>query len=405
MTVRPALVVVFLLAGFLGLAGQSEAQTTSGPRVLLVPYMTSPVKAGPGFAAWPIPLPSEHFPPVQTPNHIPPNQMFPSPMLGGLPPMSSVAPGAVGSNSTMALGGPQPGMYMGESVPLQPDRIVDAKPIPFSLEDQIQKDYANRQALRYNVWDGSAVTAFPSNLLWEPPLASLREPRLALIGSSLANYQNSKSYDATIGATAGLFRVDPIGTDFSFQLDLFGNVISRLTPEELMVSEYRFGLPLTARWGDWHAKLAYERTASHLGDSSIINLAFTPIVYTRDEAVFGIGRWMWNLLRVYGQVSYAFHNDTPTPGKRERYDLGFEVYDRCACGISGTPFGAVNLDFRAESSYNTNFSAQAGWMWRNPYQRLASFRIFGQYYSGDSQYGQFSMTKENYYGVGVAGDF
>ena len=74
-------------------------------------------------------------------------------------------------------------------------------------------------------------------------------------------------------------------------------------------------------------------------------------------------------------------------------------------GWSGHPFLACNVDVQGSQKFTPNANTQAGWLWRNPYQRLANIRIFGQYYTGRSPYGQFFYNREKYYSVGITCDY
>ena len=74
-------------------------------------------------------------------------------------------------------------------------------------------------------------------------------------------------------------------------------------------------------------------------------------------------------------------------------------------GWAGTPFAAVQFDFRGDQEFKANSTVQAGWLFRNPFSRLSSLRIYGEYYSGGSPFGQFYRDRQNYYGIGFAGDY
>ena len=235
-------------------------------------------------------------------------------------------------------------------------RPVDLMPLPGSLEDQLDREYAARAGFRYCVWNGTTITGLPNNLLWEPPFAIKREPRMLVLPTSLDNFAETWTLDTSIGTTVGLWRFEPVGRDAAYQVDVFGVVHSRLTPDDLVASDYRFGIPLTARRGPWHFKFAYEHTSSHLGDDFIRNRPPFPLgEYIRDEAVFGVGRWFAERLRVYGQVAYAFDMTYPQPvvddDVRWRFDAGFEWYCPQPTGWKGTPFVALNIDSRGDSDF------------------------------------------------------
>jgi hypothetical protein len=265
---------------------------------------------------------------------------------------------------------------------------------------------AARQAFTACDYTGTRYVSFPNTLLWEPPLAALREPRLQLLVTDQSNYVNNWTLDANIGTVVGLYRIEPPGHDLAYQLDLFATVLTRLSPEDLIATDYRFGVPVTARWGEWQGKLAYEHTSAHLGDEFLRNTGRRPVNFAKDEVVVGAGRFLLDRrLRVYGQVSYAFFQDLFGDPERWRYDLGGQWDLPTPTGLSGAPFVALNLDWRGDQDYRTNVSVQAGWSWRNPLQRLAGLRVFGQYYSGGSQFGQFFQDRERFAAFGLAGEF
>ena len=138
--------------------------------------------------------------------------------------------------------------------------------------------------------------------------------------------------------------------------------------------------------------------------------------YRKDEAVIGLGRWFEDTFRIYGQAAYAFDFTDDRAGpladtskQKQRYQLGAEWFPwglYCGSGFGGQPFVAVNGDFRGENNFSGDLTAQAGWLWRNPLQRLASLRVYAQYYSGRPVYGQFSRFERSHYGsIGVACDY
>lgn len=323
------------------------------------------------------------------------------------------APPVTGPGS---LGWPQPVLPPTTRLLETPPSVIDSPhqtltgaPLPGSLEDQLAQEYDARKTFRHCVWNGATITALPRDLLWQPPFAAKREPRMVLLPTSLDNYRDNWTLDTSIGTTVGMWRTDLPGHDLSFQFDIAAVAHTRLTPDDLTATDYRFGFPLSARWGPWHAKLAYEHTSAHIGDELIRaqRLAFIPGM-SRDEVVVGVGRWMWDQLRVYGQVSYAARQAyfTGFTNKfRYRFDYGFEWFHPGPTGWAGTPFAALNLDHRGDQDFEANLNVQVGWLWRNPYERLANIRLFAEYYTGGSPYGVFFQTKENFFAVGLSCDY
>lgn len=343
-----------------------------------------------------------------------------------VPPVTEPTKTTTGPGSLAWPGTTTPTNPLHQPIPAPPN-VLEVQPTPFgheappvwplpgTTEDQVEAELAARRMFRYCTWEGTRFTLFPNSLLWTPPLASKIEPRMQGLVTSLDNYQSSFTLDTSIGGTVGLFRWEPTGRDFAAQFDIFAVVHTRLTPDDLALADYRFGLPLSWQWGVYHGKLAYEHTSAHLGDEAIRALDITNISgYRRDEAVAGLGRYFDPEIRVYGQIAYAFGRSIPQPlaplpqlPKPDpwRFDAGVEWAPLCPTGLAGRPFVAVNVQGRGDQDYKPNFTAQAGWMWHNPYQRLANFRVFVEYYNGRSPYGFEYLTRERFYGVGIAGDF
>ncbi|HET6572445.1 MAG TPA: DUF1207 domain-containing protein [Fimbriiglobus sp.] len=393
-------------------AGPALAQTPPPPAVppAVTVTLQPPVKPGPPDAL--LPPPKKAGPPEQllpTPKKVvpppapvkPPEPPTPAPAetpLPKAPPAPQVPPGVLTSVSPA-----------GVSAAGLATRPVDFLPLPGGLEDQLQREYAARASFRHCTWTGTTITALPNSLLWQPPFAIKREPRMLVLPSALDNYDQSWTLDTSIGTTVGFWRFEPAGRDAAYQVDLFGVVHSRLTPDDLVAADYRFGVPLTARRGPWQFKLAYEHTSSHLVDDFIRHQSPARLnEFIRDEAVFGVGRCVAGRLRVYGQVAYAFQMTYPNPTRDAfhwRFDTGFEWYNPEPTGWKGTPFVAFNLDSRGDAAFQPGVTAQAGWLWRNPYQRLANIRLFGEYTNSRSPYGQFYLNREDFYAVGLACDY
>ena len=78
---------------------------------------------------------------------------------------------------------------------------------------------------------------------------------------------------------------------------------------------------------------------------------------------------------------------------------------RFATGFGGQPFAAADLEFNGANGYNPVLDLQAGWLWRAPNRRLSQFRVYGEFYTGHSPYGQFFQMQENWLGIGVALDY
>ena len=412
------------------IAGPALAQTPPPPAIppAFTVTLQPPKTPGPPDALLPPPKkaapPETLLPPKQA---APPETLLPPPKQATPPPAPAKSPEPTdpAADTPLPKSPLPPQLPPGVITSVSPagvaaaglaTRPVDLKPLPGSLQDQMDHEYAARASFRHCVWNGTTITGLPNSLLWEPPFAIKREPRMQALATSLDSPQKSWTLDTSVGTTVGFWRFEPAGRDAAYQVDVFGVVHSRMTPDDLLVADYRFGVPLTARRGPWQFKLAYEHVSSHLQDDLIRTQPATLLgEFVRDEVVLGVGRWFANRVRVYGQAAYAFDMDYPfdkfNPQQasdddfRWRFDVGFEWFCPEPTGWKGTPFVAVNLESRGDSDFDTGVTAQAGWLWRNPYQRLANIRLFVEYTNSQSPYGQFFRNKEDFYGVGLSCDY
>jgi hypothetical protein len=246
----------------------------------------------------------------------------------------------------------------------------------------------------------------PLHLLWQPPLAGLRQPRMYVMPTSLDNDFTQQTIDTAIGGTIGLFRYRPTcWPESEFQLDFFGAHFSRWSERHLAVAgDYRYGFPVTFASGPWQAKLGYEHTSTHLGDDFIKSTGRFKVQYVRDDLVFGLAYRWWEQFRVYGEIGMAAYLGTPYSNGRERFAWGLEWSRQHPTGWKGQPFAAFNMDLRPEQDYSVNVSFQAGWQWIPEHQRVSA-RLALELYHGKSPYGQFLQDKERWVGLGFFLDF
>ncbi|MGL6095146.1 MAG: DUF1207 domain-containing protein, partial [Fimbriiglobus sp.] len=292
-----------IVAGLvLGVAGPAAAQVAEAP-----PVLPAPLPAGP--------------PPVPT------DALFPAPVDFEV-------------DAGDRIRNPNPAVA--SAVPTVP-AFGGYKPLPGGLEDTILREYAARDLFRAVTWRETVWTLFPTSLLWEPPLANRREPRMSAEVTSLDNYKNEWTLTTSLGTTVSLLRAEPIGSAVKYQLDLFGVVHTRLSPDDVMLADYRFGFPVSFERGPWSGKIGYEHTSAHLGDEGIAFGGYRMTRYAKDELVIGVSRWFEDCVRVYGVFGHAFYQDLPKAYDRNRYQVGFEAYLREPTGWQGTPYAAVDL--------------------------------------------------------------
>lgn len=255
----------------------------------------------------------------------------------------------------------------------------------------------------------------PNNLIYTSYLAGPKEPRFATVwyddtDPSIVNpaEQNGWLWDSTLGGRASIVRYgsDPVLHPQGFEIQIEGAAFVRLDPEDerdLRSSDFRFGIPLVYGIGRWQTKLAYYHISAHLGDEFQIKYPWYPrINYVRDAIVWGNSFYLYDWLRLYGEVGYSFFNS----GGSEpwAFQFGTELIQARPTGIHGAPFLAINGMSRQELDWGGNVCVQTGWAWRGRSSEKL-FRIGFEYlYGSDPQY-EFVFVNQNRAGIGMWYDF
>jgi hypothetical protein len=280
---------------------------------------------------------------------------------------------------------------VGQEAETKPYRIVSEQVFEYAPENSSKSD-------------GDSWMLLPRPLLFQTFMANPLSPRTSILLTSLNNTRTSETIDTAIGGEFGMMRATT-SSGLAVQLDVLAVVFSRFSRRsDFIADDYRVGIPLTFAYNDWHGKIAYEHTSTHLGDDYIKdNLVFRQ-ANIHDEAVIALDHLFWNQLRIYGQFAYAFYAPTPTNSPVARYGWGVEWSKYVTTGWAGQPFAAFDMDLRGDQNYAPNYTLQVGWQWKDM-EHGGSLRFGFEAYHGHSPYGQFYRDKESWYGVGLWYDF
>jgi hypothetical protein len=254
----------------------------------------------------------------------------------------------------------------------------------------------------------------PNTLIYTSYLAGPKEPRLGTVwyedsGSDPINpaVRNGWMWDMTAGGRVSLLRYgsNPVLHPQGFEVQVEGAAFVRLDPEDevdFRSSDYRFGIPLVYGIGRWQTKLAYYHLSAHLGDEVMVKYTFPRVNYLRDAIVWGNSYYMFDWMRLYGEVGYAFQNS----GGSEpwEFQFGSELIQARPTGPRGAPFLAVNGMSRQELDWGGNVCVQAGWAWRGRQSERLLRAGFEYLYGSDPQY-EFVFYRQNRAGIGVWYDY
>jgi len=248
----------------------------------------------------------------------------------------------------------------------------------------------------------------PVGIIYRSYWAGVHEPRMGIQLMRMTNTGDS-FWDPTVGARVGLLRYgnDDALHPQGWQIDVEGAALPRLTLDDirdLVTVDFRGGVPLTYGIDNWQFKLAYYHLSSHLGDEYAISHPGSldeRVNYVRDAVVLGASYYPMPALRLYAEAGYAFNaTDGAEPWEIQ---FGTELAKAGPTGVEGTPFLALNGYLREEHDFGGDFTAEAGWLWRN--QIGQTLRLGAFYYNGKSSQFETFDNFEEQIGAGLWYDF
>jgi hypothetical protein len=255
----------------------------------------------------------------------------------------------------------------------------------------------------------------PDNLIYTSYLAGPKEPRLGTVwyDDTAADpftpaQRNGWMWDMTAGGRVSLLRYgsNPVLHPQGFEIQVEGAGFVRLDPQDevdLRSSDYRFGIPLVFGVGRWQTKFGYYHLSAHLGDEAMLkHPSFPRVNYLRDAMVWGNSYYLFDWMRLYGEVGYSFNNS----GGSQPWELQFgtELVQARPTGIHGAPFLAVNGMLRQELDWGGNVCVQTGWAWRGwTSERL--LRIGFEYLAGSDPQYEFVFYSQRRAGIGIWYDY
>ncbi len=253
--------------------------------------------------------------------------------------------------------------------------------------------------------DQWSLQVLPDGLMFPAYLASGRESRFA--SHWMCEKDGGSLWDIALGGRVGMLRYgnrDPLLPE-GWQIDIEGAAFPRLTLDsarDLIAVDFRFGVPLTARFGMFETKLAYYHLSSHLGDEYLEkNPTAVRINYARDVAVLGLAMRPHDDLRLYAEAGWAgFVSGGSEPWE---FQFGVDYSPLRPTSIRGAPFFAVNGRIRQEVDFGGNLTAQTGWQWRGETGHL--FRFGFHYLNGKTDVYQFFREHEEQFALGIWYDY
>ena len=244
----------------------------------------------------------------------------------------------------------------------------------------------------------------PNAALFEELIADPRWPRFS---ASLQYYggdqELSTVFNGNFGATLPVYG-GQLGSGL-WQVGAQGGVSSIFDLEsdsfDLINSDFYFGIPLSARFGDWSGQLRLFHQSSHLGDEFLlrsrtdrINLSFEGI-----DALLSVDLFN-DALRLYGGGGVLIHTDPDLDPWAVH--AGAEVTSPDPVfGEVLFPIAALDFQTNEESDWEKDFSVRTGFEIRAGVLEERRLQWLFEYFNGRSPNGQFFERDLEYFGTGL----
>ena len=215
--------------------------------------------------------------------------------------------------------------------------------------------------------------------------------------------------DFSVGNNWGIRRWEagPVN-DWAFQLDISGVIIPRFKVNNMVEMEavdYIVNLPLEIRHVILSARISPFHQSAHLGDNFIQQTGQQRIGYSREGVQSVLAVDPFQLLRVYAGATQLLHT-VPDVG-RTTVQGGLELRSPTWQGAQESDYYvylAQDEQAKEEVNWDVNSDTQLGVAigFRDVPRK---FRIYANYFTGHSTFGQFYREKESLLGVGIGFDF
>lgn len=250
---------------------------------------------------------------------------------------------------------------------------------------------------------------FPVGGGFRSPVADPSEPRVYM--SRLSVKRDAGEFSgakAGIGYDFGLLRRQGEKPDDGWQLSAFGSIDSLfnldLPGDALVNTDYRLGLPLTWRRGNFSARTRAYHQSSHLGDELILGGNAPRRIELSFETVDFLAAWQFGGWRAYAGGAYVWRSSTPAYEGSTAH-LGFDYVGSRGIIFGGRLTGGVDVKWLEQADWRSGVSAKLGLMVGRYSPDRRGFTIFLEAYDGYAPFGQFFVEDVRYSGVTLQFDF
>jgi len=251
---------------------------------------------------------------------------------------------------------------------------------------------------------------FPLGDVFRPLVADPTEPRFFLSFLKLKTATDRFTV-ASIGAgtSFGLYRWTGERPGDGWQTGIFGAMFSQFNlsaaSDALINTDFRLGLPLTYKRGDFSGRARVWHQSSHLGDELVLSGNAPQRVNLSLEVFDFMLAWERAGWRPYVGGSYLLSGDPEGQGlKRTGVQAGLDYAGRSPVFGGGRLVGGVDIRSFDELGWHPGVSAKLGLEFGRPRPERRGVTVLFEAYNGFSPFGQFYRDDISYYGVAVQFD-
>jgi hypothetical protein len=251
--------------------------------------------------------------------------------------------------------------------------------------------------------------SFPVGDVFRPLVADPTEPRLFL--SVLGLEAPAARYTvAAIGAGTnfGFYRWPGERAGEGWQVGMFGSIFSQFdlgsASDDLVNTDFRVGVPLSYRRGDFSARARVWHQSSHLGDELILSGAAPNRVGLSVEVLDFLAAWDFGGWRPYAGGSYLLHG-TPQGLKKAGLQAGLDYVGSRPVLAGARLVGGLDVKAFEETDWKSGVSAKIGLEFGRPRPERRGITLLLEAYNGPAPFGQFYRDDITYYGLSAQFDY